>query len=259
MQTKTRKEADPHAGTGPAVRICALVCVFAGVAGQAVFTVFVLLLGLDWLPERAALPAPWPWVVNVGWLIAFALQHSGMARGGFKRAWARVGPAGLERAVYVALSGLLLLGMSLTWQPLPGEPLWRLPAWFVTVALAGFLGTGAVLAQLDQGRFFGLRQVWQADAGGSEGLHIVGPYRYVRHPLMTCTLLFLWGLPVMSPTLALLSGGLTAYILLALPLEERDLLRQFGPAYAAYRRRVPALIPWWPPAAREVHDASRTS
>jgi protein-S-isoprenylcysteine O-methyltransferase Ste14 len=259
MQTKTRKEADPHAGTGRAARIGAVVCVFAGVAGQAVFTVFVLLLGLDWLPERAALPGPWPWVVNVGWLTAFAAQHSGMARGGFKRAWARVGPAGLERAVYVAVSGLLVLGISLTWQPLPGEPLWRLPAWFVAVALAGFLGTGVVLAQLDQGRFFGLRQVWQADAGASEGLCVVGPYRYVRHPLMTCSLLFLWGLPVMSPTLALLSGGLTAYILLALPLEERDLLRQFGPAYAAYRRRVPALLPWWPPAARAVHDASRPS
>jgi protein-S-isoprenylcysteine O-methyltransferase Ste14 len=197
--------------------------------------------------------------VNVGWLIAFALQHSGMARGGFKQAWTRVVPAGMERAIYVVLSGLLLLGMSLTWQPLPGEPLWRLPVWFVAVALAGFLGTGAVLAQLDQGRFFGLRQVWQADAGASEGLRVVGPYRYVRHPLMTCTLLFLWGLPVMSPTLALLSGGLTVYILLALPLEERDLLRQFGPAYAAYRRRVPALFPWRPPTAREVHDASRPS
>jgi protein-S-isoprenylcysteine O-methyltransferase Ste14 len=254
MQTKTRKEADPSAGPGPATRIAAPACVLAGVGGQVVFTAYVLLLGLDWLPERAALPPPWPWVVDGGWLAAFALQHSGMARGGFKRAWARVLPATLDRAVYVALSGLLLLGISLTWQPLPGEPLWRLPHWFVAVALAGLVGTVAVMMPLDQRRFFGLRQVWQPDAGGSEGLRVVGPYRYVRHPLMTCTLLFLWGLPVMSPTLALLSGGLTAYILLALPLEERDLLRQFGPAYAAYRLRVPALIPWRPPAERTVHD-----
>jgi protein-S-isoprenylcysteine O-methyltransferase Ste14 len=64
---------------------------------------------------------------------------------------------------------------------------------------------------------------------------------------MSCTLLFLWGLPVMSPTLALLSGGLTAYVLRALWLEERDLRQEFGAAYEEYRRRVPALIPWRPP------------
>jgi protein-S-isoprenylcysteine O-methyltransferase Ste14 len=253
MQTKTPNPAAAPAATGLAVRITGPVCVLVGVSGQAVFTGFVLLLGLDWLPDRAALPAPWLWVVNVGWLAVLAVQHSGMARAGFKRAWARVVPARLERAVYVAVSGLLVLGISLTWQPLPGEPLWRLPVWFVAVALAGFAGTGAALAQLDQGRFFGLRQT---DTGDAEGLRIVGPYRYVRHPLMACTLLFLWGLPVMSPTLALLSGGLTGYILLALPLEERDLLRKFGPAYAEYRRRVPALIPWRPPADRAVQDAA---
>jgi protein-S-isoprenylcysteine O-methyltransferase Ste14 len=217
------------------------------VGGQGVFTVFVLLLGLDLPPERAALPGPWPWAVDLGWLAAFALQHSGMARGGFKRAWARVVPPRLERAVYVGLSGLVLLGLSLTWQPLPGEPLWRLPAWVVGVSLAGILGTGAVLGQHDQLRFFGLRQAWQARPLADEPLRVGGPYRYVRHPLMSCTLLFLWGLPVMSPTLALLSGGLTAYVPLALWLEERDLRREFGAAYEEYRRRVPALIPWRPP------------
>ena len=72
---------------------------------------------------------------------------------------------------------------------------------------------------------------------------------------MTCTLLFLWGQPVMPPELALLNGGLTCYILLALPLEERDLRRQFGAAYDDYRRRVPALIPWRKPAPRLIHDS----
>jgi hypothetical protein len=72
---------------------------------------------------------------------------------------------------------------------------------------------------------------------------------------MACLLVFLWGQPVLSPTLALLSGGLTAYIGAGIILEERDLLRLFGPAYAAYRRRVPALVPWRRPAPRGVYPA----
>src|SRR5262249_39834150 len=120
-------------------------------------------------------------------------------------------------------------------------------------------GAGVVWTRPAGLRFLGGRGAGGRAPAPAEPLRVGGPYRYVRHPLMTCTLLFLWGLPVMSPTLALLSGGLTAYILLALPLEERDLLRQFGPAYAAYRRRVPALIPPRPPGERPAHDPSPPS
>jgi protein-S-isoprenylcysteine O-methyltransferase Ste14 len=235
---------NPESGRGAAVRLAALLCVAVGVLGQLAFMAFVLLWGLDLLPECAALPLPWPWVVDLTWLVGFGVQHSGMARAGFKRWWERVLPGGLERAAYVGLSGLLLLGISLTWQPLPGEPLWRLPLWVVSVALAGAVGTALVCNGMDQLRFYGLRQVWEAGPLPAESLEVSGPYRYVRHPLMACLLLFLWGQPVMAPGLALLCGGLTGYILLALPLEERDLRRQFGTAYEAYRQRVPALLPW---------------
>ncbi len=226
------------------MRLVASVCAIAGLGGLVIFTAFVLLLGLDMLPERPTLSAPWAWAVNLSWLVAFGAQHSGMARAGFKRAWTRVVPPELERAIYVGFSGLLVAGLSFTWQPIPGEPLWHLPSWFVGVSLAGIAGTGAVLMWHDGPRFLGLRQAWESGPAPDEPLCVAGPYRYVRHPLMSCTLLFLWGLPVMSPTLALLSGGLTVYILLALPLEERDLRRQFGAAYEAYRSRVPALVPW---------------
>ena len=77
---------------------------------------------------------------------------------------------------------------------------------------------------------------------------IVGPYRYVRHPLMACLLAFLWRQPVMPAGLALLSGGLTVYIAVGVLFEERDLLKRFHPLYAAYRRRVPAVVPWRRPA-----------
>jgi putative hydrolase of the HAD superfamily len=241
------------------VKTCAVLCVGVGVAGQGVFLCFVLLLGLGLWPEPTPLPQPWPWVVDLGWLAAFGVQHSGMARPGFKKVWTRRVPPALERAVYVALSGLLLVGLSLTWQQLPGAPLWHLPVWFVGISLAGALGVALLSLRADPWRFFGLRQVWQPGPLPPEPLRVTGPYRYVRHPLMACTLLFLWGQPVMPPALALLNGGLTVYILMALPLEERDLRRQFGAAYDEYRECVPALLPWRPPAVPGVDDIIASS
>lgn len=257
MQRKIENGAAPTA-PGRGAKVVAVVCFALGIGGQVVFMLFVLALGLDWLPPREPLPAPWPWIVNLAWLAVFGVQHSGMARARFKQWWVRMVPAHLERAVYVALSGLLLVGLSLTWQPLPGESLWRLPPWVVAVSLAGAVGVGAVCCSFDQLRFFGLRQTWERDPPASERLNVTGPYRYVRHPLMTCTLVFLWGQPVMAPTLALLNGGLTVYVLLALPLEERELARQFGLAYEAYRRRVPALIPWRRPAPPTSYEDARS-
>jgi protein-S-isoprenylcysteine O-methyltransferase Ste14 len=230
---------------GLLVKLCAAAACSVGLAGLAALVLLVLLLGLDLLPERTALLSPWPWLPNVGWLMLFGVQHSGMARAGFKLWWTRWIPSELERAVYVAVSGLLALGMALTWQPLPGEPLWRLPLWVAGIGVVGGLAAGLVSTGCDPLRFIGLRQVWeQGQSPTPDELRTSGPYHYVRHPQMSCTLVFLWAQPVMSPALALLSGGLTLYVLLALPLEERDLRRQFGAAYEEYRRRVPALVPW---------------
>src|SRR5262249_53421195 len=120
MQRKTEMRGHGH---GAAMKTFAVLCVFVGVLGQGVFMLFVLLLGLDFLPRRTSLPQPWPWVIDLGWLVVFGVQHSVMARAGFKRLWTQLVPAALERAVYVAVSGLLLMGLSLTWQPLPGAPL----------------------------------------------------------------------------------------------------------------------------------------
>jgi protein-S-isoprenylcysteine O-methyltransferase Ste14 len=172
-----------------------------------------------------------------------------MARQSFKRWWAHWLPESLERAVYVGLSGLLLAGLVWTWQPLPGEPLWRLPSAFVIVPLLAGVGLGWTCGFFDQGAFYGLRQAGALPPEcTAETLQVRGPYRYVRHPLMTFLLLFLWAQPIMQPTLLALSAGFSLYILLAIRWEERDLMRQFGPAYESYRRRVPALLPWRLPA-----------
>jgi protein-S-isoprenylcysteine O-methyltransferase Ste14 len=226
----------------------AVVCYLVALTGAVAFAVFILLLGLDLLPEGISLPHPL--LVDVGWVFVFGLQHSGMARASWKRVWAELVPPSLERSIYAALSGLILVGMALTWQPLPGEPFWRAPRWAVVLPLTAAAGLVWVNLRFDHLGLFGLRQAWQRGREPApERLLVIGPYRFVRHPLMACLLAFLWLQPVMSPGLALLSGGLTAYILLGVALEERDLLRRFGPAYADYRRRVPMFVPWRRPAA----------
>jgi protein-S-isoprenylcysteine O-methyltransferase Ste14 len=156
----------------------------------------------------------------------------------------RCGPW-LERSVYAAGSGLLVALVPLVWQPLPGEPLWRLPPAFVIVPLAAGLGLVLVNLGHDHAGLFGLRQAWRpGHEEPPERLIVTGPYRWVRHPLMLCLLVFLWAQPVMRPEQALLAGGLSLYVVVGVALEERDLVRRFHPAYDEYRRRVPALLPW---------------
>ncbi|SRR5260370_40274150 len=223
----------------------ALACYILGLAGGAALAVKILALGVGWEWRPLTLGQPWPIIINLGCLVVFGVQHSGMAREAFKSHWTRWVPRHLERSIYAGLSGILGLGMALTWQPIDGPALWDLPRFVVVIPLIAALGMVWINARFDHAGLFGLRQAWAGDKPQPpDTLVQVGPYRFVRHPLMACLLVFLWAQPVMTPTLALLSGGLTVYILIGVLLEERDLLRRFHPDYATYRRRVPALIPW---------------
>jgi methanethiol S-methyltransferase len=230
-------------------KVSAVVCCLPAFAGLAALVVLVLALGLDLWPTPGEPTASAAWLVDIGLLGTFGLQHSGMARQAFKRLWTRIVPGCLERSLYAAASGIVLLGVCWWWQPLGGEPLWRLPVVLEGGALLGAVGLLLLTVRFDGPGLLGLRQAWQR-GGPTDGdpLLIVGPYRWVRHPLMACLLVFLWCHPIMPTTLVLLSGGFTVYILLALVLEERDLIRRFGPAYRAYRSQVPAVVPWRAPA-----------
>jgi protein-S-isoprenylcysteine O-methyltransferase Ste14 len=227
-----------------ATKLAALTAYLIGLAGTGVFFAYVVGAGTGYWPRGVPDHGVLPWAINLGWLLLFALQHSGMARQSFKQWCTRLIPATLQRSLYVAVSGILFAALTLLWQPLPGEPLWHGPLWIVAISLLAGLGAGLWCASFDHTAFFGLRQAWTGDAIASGPLRIEGPYRYVRHPLMLGLLITIWAQPIMPPQLLMMNVGLTVYILIAIRLEERDLVREYGVEYEEYRRKVPALIPY---------------
>jgi protein-S-isoprenylcysteine O-methyltransferase Ste14 len=188
--------------------------------------------------------------VDLGLLALFALQHSAMARPAFKRAWTRIVAPPLERPIYVLASSLCLIAMFALWQPLGGvvwsltAPAARAAAWTVF----GF-GWGLVLVTtflINHFDLFGLRQVWFALRGlPYRPLRFVqpGPYKLIRHPLYFGWFCAFWATPTMTAAHLVFAIMTTAYILIAIRLEERDLVAEHGAAYEAYRRRVPMLVP----------------
>jgi methanethiol S-methyltransferase len=230
----------------------------AAVCYAAFFAAFVYFVGfvaaIDWLPTHVdkglSAPAATAALIDVGLIALFALQHSVMARPGFKARWTRIVPPQLERSVYCLAAAAALTAMMLLWHPIPG---W---AWHVTdptarVVLWSLLGLGFVVVftsthLISHWELFGLAQAWR-HVRGSEAPEAVFRtplfYRAVRHPLYTGFLIALWATPDMSWGHLLLALGLTAYVLVAIGYEERDLLAVFGDQYADYRRRVGKLIP----------------
>lgn len=225
-------------------RLAALAAYLLGTGGAGVFFAFVFGVGAGYWPRNAPMDGALPWLIDFGWLLVFSLQHSGMARRAWKKWLTRWFPKALERSLYVAASGILLAALTFGWQPLPGESLWHGPLWIAAISLLAALGAGLCNVWFDHAAFFGLRQAWAGNSDAIGSLRIEGPYRYVRHPLMVGLLITLWAQPIMPPELLLLNAGMTVYILIAIRLEERDMVRVHGAAYEEYRRKVPALIPY---------------
>ena len=189
--------------------------------------------------------------VDAGLLALFAVQHSVMARKWFKDWWTRVVPRPLERSTYVLCSSLALILLFWQWRPLGGvvwsveEPSGRL----ALRALFAF-GWGLVLYStflINHFDLFGLRQVWLYLLGRpytTLRFGTPGPYRLVRHPLYVGWLFAFWATPTMTLAHLLFAVATTAYILLAIRFEERDLAREHGETYESYRRSVPMLVPF---------------
>ncbi len=187
--------------------------------------------------------------IDGGLLALFALQHSGMARPRFKRWLTRFVPTPAERSTYVLLSSVALLVLFWQWRPLGGV-VWEgsseaVRAVVFAVYAAGWLTVLATTFLINHFDLFGLRQVWLAFRGipyTPLRFTTPGPYRLVRHPLYVGWLTVFWAAPTMTAAHLLFALGMTAYILAAIRWEERDLV-DAHPEYAAYRRRVPMLLP----------------
>ena len=205
------------------------------------------------VPKAMDSPAEGTWqvalAINAALLAVFALQHSIMARPAFKRALTRVVSPVIERSTYVLFSSLALILLFWQWRPLGGV-VWSVENEIgVALLYAGFaFGWGLVLVTtfvINHFDLFGLRQVWRHLRGEpQQDLKFVLPvlYRIVRHPLYVGWFFAFWCTPTMTVTHLFFAIMTTAYILIAIQLEERDLMAAH-PEYADYRKRVPMLIP----------------
>jgi methanethiol S-methyltransferase len=189
-------------------------------------------------------------LIDLGLLGAFAVQHSVMARKGFKAWLTRMVPQAAERTTYVLASSVALIALFAFWQPLGGV-IWSVEGPIATLLHAlGAFGWLLVLVStflINHFDLFGLRQSWLHFRGEDYrpiGFRTPGPYRLVRHPLYVGWLFAFWATPTMSVTHLVFALATTGYILIAIRFEERDLEDDLGEAYRDYRRRVPMLVPF---------------
>ena len=203
--------------------------------------------------------------IDVGLLTLFAVQHSVMARKWFKDWWTRVVPKPLERSTYVLFSSLALILLFWQWRPLGGV-VWSIEDPMGRLVLRGLFAFGWALVLvstflINHFDLFGMRQVWLYLRGlpyTTLRFGTPGPYRLVRHPLYVGWLFAFWSTPTMTLAHLLFSIATTGYILIAIQFEERDLAREHGDAYAAYRQSVPMLVPF-PRRRTDPGEAERTA
>src|SRR3954469_11195561 len=204
------------------------------------------------MDSAAGGPPQTAFLIDLGLLSLFALQHSIMARPAFKRILTRAMPVAMERSTYVLASSAALLFLFWKWMPLGGT-VWNVQNDLGIVLLYGGFAFGWVLVLtatfvINHFDLFGLRQVWRNLKGKPQaGLKFETPllYRIVRHPLYLGWLFAFWSTPVMTVTHLFFALVTTAYILVAIRLEERDLVAAH-PEYTGYREHVPMIVPGLP-------------
>lgn len=224
----------------------------------AFFAAFLYLVGFvggfDFLPTHVdkgiAAPPLTAAAVNLALIVVFGLQHSVMARPGFKAGWTKIVPPALERSFY-CLSTVVALGLIFAfWHPIAGT-VWSIENETGRMIMWGLFGLGWTILfistwLLNHFELFGLQQAWHNLRGSTPPAPRMRTplfYKLVRHPIYTGFFIAFWATPEMSYGHLLFAAGMTAYIIIGIAHEERDLLDLFGDEYAAYRRSVGAFIP----------------
>lgn len=235
-----------------------LIMLVALVCYTAFFVSFAYLVGwvggFDFMPTHinkgmSAAPATAA-LINVGLIALFGIQHSVMARPGFKAAWTKIVPAASERSIYCLFTAVVLVLLYTYWHPIEGS-VWsvtnetaRMAIWAVFWIGWGILFIATWL--LNHFELFGLQQAWQNLTGkqaASPEMRTPFFYKVVRHPIYTGFFIAFWATPDMTYSHMLAAVGFTIYIMIGISYEEKDLLDIFGDQYAEYRKRVGAFIP----------------
>ena len=209
------------------------------------------------LPKTIDSGAPGPVMpsiaINTILLGIFAIQHSVMARRGFKAWWTRFVPPVVERSTYVLFANLALILLLWKWQPLP-ELVWHVenPVAAAALVALSLLGWGMVFLStflINHFDLFGLKQV----IDNLRAMQIEDPqfrtpllYKFVRHPLYLGFIIAFWAAPEMTVGHLFFAIATTGYIFIGLLLEERDMVAMFGQTYVNYQRRVSMIVPMLP-------------
>lgn len=186
---------------------------------------------------------------NLALIALFGVQHSVMARPGFKAWLTRFLPAALERSTYILGTVLVIFTLILFWRPMVGL-VWQVEADWLRTLLHAIYWLGWIISflatqMIDGFHLMGLRQSFGADKPESQVKKLVTPgfYQFVRHPIQTGVVIAMLATPDMTVGRALLAAGVILYVAIGLYYEERDLIAEFGDTYRTYKKRVPALFP----------------
>ena len=224
-----------------------------GVGGLVWFALFIG--GWEFLPRHIDSETPGPLssalIINASLIAIFVLQHSIMARLTFKSRWTKIIPPASERSTYLLVSGILMALFCLYWQPVGGGVLWRVEnqigqAILIAVYVIGWSIPVVASFMINHFELFGLQQVYFNLVNKPEpSPHFTERwfYKFVRHPIQLGTLIGMWATPAMSMTHLLLSATLSAYVLIAIYYEEKDLVTTLGKDYEDYQKRVRMIIP----------------